>query len=206
MFNLNAIRVLIPGLVLIALIACGGGDAETAALPTDTSPSGATILDEATDKPATGASGIDNLTDAVPPPVTFADDVTVEAGTDEADVISLVERVVASLRVRDIAAFQSDCHPDWQAKISVVELAASIEDESNWDGYGQHVFESAFTVEILGFKQFRDTMTITYKWSEGSVVIEPDLALVLEREDGNWWMTGRLGLCAGVGQTGTRGF
>ena len=132
--------------------------------------------------------------------------MTAEPGSDEADVVNLIERVVTNFRVRDIEAFQADCHPDWQAKNSVEELTASIEDESNWPGYGQQVFKSGFAVEILGFDQFRDTMTINYKWLEDEVVIEPDLGLVLEREDGRWWMTPRLGLCSGVSvQTGTRG-
>ena len=173
MLKPNAIRLLIPGLLLITLIACSSDD------------------------PAP----------AVVPPVTLADGVTAEPGSDEADVVSLIERVVTNLRVRDIKAFQADCHPDWQAKVSVDDLAASIEDESNWAGYGQQVFKSGFNVEILGFEQFRDTLTVTYMWREGENVIEPDLdlGLVLEREDSRWWMTARLGLCAGIGQTGTRG-
>ncbi len=151
------------------------------------------------------ACGGDDTAPAAGPPVTLADGVTAEPGSDEADVVDLIERAVSSLRIRDIQAFQADCHPDWQAKFSVAELAASIEDESIWPGYGQPVFKSRFTVEILGFKQFRDTLTVTYTWREGEDLIEPDLELVLEREDSKWWMTARLGLCAGIGQTGTRG-
>ncbi len=172
MLKPNAIRLLIPGLLLITIFACGGDDAAPAAVP----------------------------------PVTLADGVTAEPGSDEADVIDLIERAVSSLRIRDIEAFQADCHPDWQAKFSVAELADSIDEESNWPGYGPPVFKSGFTVEILGFNQFRDTMTINYKWREGEVVIEPDLGLVLERDGGRWYMTARLGLCAGVGQDGARGF
>ncbi len=159
MLRPNRLLVLIPGLLLITLIACGSDDPA----PAD------------------------------PPLVTLADGVTVEPGSDEAEIVSVAERVVSNLRIRDIEAFQADCHPDLQAKVSVAEIAASIEEGA---GYEQEVYTSEYNVVINRFRKSGDTVTVNWEHREGEDVLATDLTQVVEKADGRWYMVGRFGLCA----------
>ena len=135
------------------------------------------------------ACGSDDPAPAAVPPVTLADGVTVEPGSDEAEIFSLTERLVLSLRSRDAEALLAECHPDLQAGVSVAEFAALIEEDSTWSGYGQPVFTSEMNFTIHDIRKFRDTGTVNYEWHEGEDVIRADFAQSLEKVDGRWYMT-----------------
>ena len=154
----------IPGLLLIALIACGSDD------PAPVPP-------------------------AALPAVTLADGLTVEPGSDEAEIVSLSERMITNLRIRDIEAFRADCDPDVQARYSVDELAALIEEDSNRD-YGQpagvSLYGSEMNLVIHDFRKFRDTLTIKLDQREGEDVITADLGVLFEKVGGRWYMSSNL--------------
>ena len=172
MFKRNAIYLLVPGLLLITLIACGGDDTA----------------------PAAG------------PPVTLADGVTVEPGSDEAEIVSLAERAVANLRSRDIEALRADCHPDLQAKNSVDQLAAAIEEYVNLPYYEQPIYTSEHNWVITGIRMYRETATIDWDWREGEEMAYPDNFQTVEKVGEKWYMSSRGGRCAGKGEGGGDGF
>ena len=132
MRRLNSLRLFIPGLLLITIIACGSDDPAPAAVP----------------------------------PVTLADGVTVEPGSDEAEIVSLTERAISSIRSRDAEALHPDCHPDLQAKISVDELAAAIETFVNLPDHDQPIYTSDFNWLINSIQSFGESANINYDWRE----------------------------------------
>ena len=168
MLRPNQLRLLIPGLLLITLIACGSDD------------------------PAP----------AVVPPVTLAEGVTVEPGSDEAEIVSLTERALSNLRRRDAVAIHADCHPDLQAKVSVDELAAVIEEYVNLPYHPQPIYTSEHNWVITRFRAFGDSATFTYDWREGEEVVDPAMTQTVEKVSDRWYMTSRNGRCGGVGGRG----
>ena len=124
-----------------------------------------------------------------PPPVTLADGVIVEPGSEEAAIVALSEQIISGIRTRDIAAFRAGCHPDLQAKASLAQFAAYIEEDQNYPGYGQTVYTSGFTVELSDFRQFRDTASFKFDWREGENLIGESDQARFEKVEGTWYMT-----------------
>ncbi len=168
----RSLLTLFAAMLLAVAVACGGSDepAEPTQIPSPTS------------VPA-------------PPPVALGDGVTVEPGSDEAEIVALWERLVVSMRTRDFAEYHAGCRPDLQAKISVEDIAAAFERESNNPVYGRPVFTPEANVVLHEFRKFRDTMTVTWDWLEGEDVIGSGLGEGHDRVDGKWYLSG--GICSG---------
>ena len=156
----------ITGLLLTALIACSSDDPAPA-------------------PPAPPAAV---------PPVTLADGVTVRAGSDEAEIVSLSERMITGLRTRDIEAFRAGCHPDLQAEASVAQFAAFIEEDRNYPEYGQEVYTDGFTAELYEFREFAPGhIKVKVDWREGADMIDAEIPAFFEKVDGRWYLNN--GVC-----------
>ena len=152
------------------------------------------------------ACGGDDPAPAAVPPVSLAEGVHAEPGSEEAMIINLAERAISSLRSRDAEALRAECHPDLQAIVSVDELAVAIELDSNQPGYKQPINTSKHNWVINRIQNYGDSATINWDWREGDDVIELDNAQSVEKVGDKWYLTSRKGLCAGVGEFGDDGF
>ena len=129
--------------------------------------------------------------------VTLTGVFTVESGSDEAEIVALLERGIFNLRIRDAEAFQAVCHPDQQASVPVAQIATFIEEDSSNPGYLQPVFTPEMNFIIHDIRRFRDTATVIYDWREGVSVIRGIGAQEVEKVDGAWYIAQPNVLCVG---------
>lgn len=164
MLKSNGLRLLIPVLLLIGFIACSSDDTAPAAV---TSPTAATILDQAAVDP--GNDEIETADLTVAPPgasqtganVTVVEGLTIEPGTDAAELVSLWERQVGAVQRGDWEAYRQDCHPRIQDRTTAEQMKAGW--EATFGGVGEGFNLMITDVRVYG----GETANVTMDASDG---------------------------------------
>lgn len=190
----RAAVLLVAGmLVVIAMSACGGDDVD-AAPAEDSAASQSTV----TETPA-GSSGIvtsvEDSVDVQPPTASFAPMVPAvdyEAGSDEAQILAVLELQVRSVNNRDYASFAKTCTPNAKRAQTVDQIKFVFEERQGGAPRSGNDRSILFTPEGYNVRN-AEAKLLRAPFGQATIIVynfddrQGEALRTFEKVDGKWY-------------------